>query len=139
MSAEMAVRGAVLAALRADGDLAGRVNGVSDGDAGQASGPFVMLAECSGADWGGKGLDGREVRIAIELRDPGEGAGGIAAMLTLVDGALRGVAGLVRDGWQLVGVALIRSRIARPGPGHRREGGWRGVVDYRVRAVRAGG
>lgn len=139
MSAEMAVRGAVLAALRADGDLAGRVNGVSDGVPGQVSGPYVMLTECSGADWGGKGLDGREVRIAIELRDPGEGAGGVAAMLTRVDGALRGVAGLVRDGWQMVGVALIRSRIARPGPGHRREGGWRGVVDYRVRAVRAEG
>lgn len=139
MSAEMAVRGAVLAALRADGDLAGRVNGVSDGDVGQASGPYVMLAECSGADWGGKGLDGREVRIAIEMRDPGEGAGGIAAMLTRVDGALHGLAGLARDGWHMVGVALIRSRIARPGPGHRREGGWRGVVDYRVRAVRAEG
>ncbi|MBB3981479.1 hypothetical protein GGR44_001126 [Sphingobium fontiphilum] len=139
MSAEMAVRGAVLAALRADGDLAGRVNGVSDGDVGQASGPYVMLAECSGADWGGKGLDGREVRIAIELRDPGEGAGGIAAMLTRVDGALHGLAGLARDGWHMVGVALIRSRIARPGPGHRREGGWRGVVDYRVRALRAEG
>lgn len=132
MSAELAVRSAVLAALRGDVALGDLVNGVFDGAQVQASAPFVQLAECSGAEWGGKGLDGREVRVALALRDLGESSGRIAEMIGRVDAVARGVAGVTSAGWRIVTVRFLRSRIGRASPA----AGWQGVVDYRVRAVR---
>ncbi|MDX3900226.1 MAG: hypothetical protein QHC40_06935 [Sphingobium sp.] len=75
------------------------------------------------------------MRLSVALFDKGETPGAIAAMLGRVEAAMRGVDGDVRDGWWIVGVRFVRSRVARAVPSQRRGGGWQGVADYRVRAV----
>jgi hypothetical protein len=134
MSAEGAVRAAVVAALGEDGALMALVNGLYDGVPVQASAPYIVVADCAGADWGAKGVDGREVRLSIALYDKGEGSAAIAAMLARVEAAMRGVGGVV-GGWRIVTVRFVRSRVARAVASQRRDGGWQGVVDYRVRVV----
>lgn len=138
MSAEGAIRAAAVAALRADAALTALVNGIHDGAQVQASEPYIQVGECVGTDWGAKGLDGREVRLSLALLDKGETPGAIAAMLGRVEVAMRGVDGDVRDGWRIVGVRIVRSRVARAVPSQRRDGGWQGVADYRMRAVLEG-
>ena len=132
MSAEVTVRAAVVAGLKADAELAALLNGVFDGQPGRAALPYAVVGECIASDWGGKGLDGRELRLALSLHDAGDGAGRIGAMLARVDPVMHGL-DVVEGGWRVVGARLIRSRLLRSGA---RDGdGWRAVVDYRVRVV----
>ncbi len=133
MSAEMAVRGAVVAALRGDLALMDRINAVFDGTPMQASAPYAVVGECLGADWGAKDVEGREVRLTIGLVDKGEAAGRLAGMLARVDAVMRGL-GAAGDGWRVVTVRFVRSRVARDA----RAEGWSGLVDYRMRVVREG-
>lgn len=133
MSAEVAVRAAVIDALRADSALMDGLNGLFDGEPGRASLPYGVVGECIGADWGGKDVAGRELRLTIGLHDGGETPGRLAGMIARIDPVLAGVA--VREGWRIVTARLVRSRVARAA---RQGGGWTAVVDYRVRAVREG-
>lgn len=130
MSAEVAVRAAVIDALRADSALMDGLNALFDGEPGRASLPYGVVGECIGADWGGKDVAGRELRLTIGLHDGGETPGRLAGMIARIDPVLAGVA--VREGWRIVTARLVRSRVARA---VRQGGGWSAVVDYRVRAV----
>lgn len=134
MSAEGAMRAAVVAALGGDAALMALVNGIYDGVPVQASEPYVVIAECAGVDWGAKGVDGREVRLSISLHDKGDTSAAIAAMLGRVESAMRGIEDVV-DEWRIVTMRFVRSRVVRSMASQRREGGWQGVVDYRVRVV----
>lgn len=132
MSAEVVVRAAVIAALRSDEELMGGLNGVFDGTPVRASVPYAVVGECLASDWGAKGLDGRELRLAISLHDAGEGPGRLAVLLGRVEPVVEAVdAG--DAGWRVVGVRLVRSRVFKA----REKDGWQAVVDYRLRVVRA--
>lgn len=131
MSAEMAVRAALIAALRGDLALMDQINGLYDGEPQRAAAPHGFVGECLGADWGGKDVEGREVRLTIGLVVADETPARLAGMIGRIDPAF-GSAG-VADGWRIVTARLLRSRVARSGAQ-----GWRAVVDYRVRAVREG-
>lgn len=133
MSAEVAVRAAVIDALRADSALMDGLNVLFDGEPVRASLPYGVVGDCIGADWGGKDVAGRELRLTIGLHDGGETPGRLAGMIARIDPVLAGVA--VREGWRIVTARLVRSRVARAA---RQGGGWTAVVDYRVRAVREG-
>lgn len=132
MSAEVAVRGAVIAALRGDGALMALVNGVHDGEPGRAAMPYGFAGECIGSDWGGKDIEGRELRLTVGLAVAGDATDALGAMIVRVEAAMGTI--LPAGGWRVVGARLARSRVARAGPGP--AGGWRAVVDYRLRAVR---
>lgn len=127
MSAEMAVRAGVLAALRGDAALAALLNGVWDGAPVKASAPFAVVGECLGSEWGTKDRPGREVRVALNVQDRREGGEALAEMLALADAAVKRVAVV---GYEVAGVGLVRTRILRG-----REDGWRALVDYRVRIL----
>lgn len=131
MSAEVAVRAAVIAALRSDGALTGGLNGVHDGDSGRCALPYAVVGEAIGADWGGKDLAGREVRLTISLFETAaERLGPRIARVEAVLGAVP-----PHEGWRIVSARLARSRVARidrQSPG----GGWQAVLDYRLRAVK---
>jgi hypothetical protein len=133
MSAELAVRDAVIAALRGDVALMDGLNGLFDGAPARASAPYGVVGECLGADWGAKDVEGCELRLSISLHDAGETTGRLAALMARIDPAVRGVQGAV-DGWRIVTARLLRSRVARATG--RGEPGWRAVIDYRIRAVR---
>ncbi|AUW59214.1 hypothetical protein C1T17_15075 [Sphingobium sp. SCG-1] len=127
MSAEMAVRTGVLAALQGDAALAALLNGVWDGAPVKASAPFAVVGECLGSEWGTKDRPGREVRVTLTVQDRREGGAGLAEMLALADAAVKRVA---VAGYDVGTVALLRSRVVRG-----REDGWRALVDYRVRVL----
>ncbi len=131
MSAEVIMRAAVFAALRADAALMAQVNALFDGEPARASAPHVVVGECIGADWGGKDVSAREVRLNIALVDSGETPERLAGMMARVDAVLGAVP--VREGWRIVTARLVRSRVARVSrqPGS----GWQAVVDYRLRGV----
>ncbi len=132
MSAEVAVRAAVIAALKADGELMSLLNGLFDGQPARAAPPFAVMGECIASDWGAKGVDGRELRLTISLNDAGDMAGRIGAMLARIDPVMQAL-DMAGERWRVVNARLIRSRLMRTGA---RDGdGWRAVVDYRLRVV----
>lgn len=130
MSAEVAVRTAVVAALKGDGSLMGGLNGVHDGDPGRCALPYAVVGEAIGSDWGGKDVGGREVRLTISLFETAaEQLGPRIARVEAVLGAVP-----PQEGWRIVTARLARSRVARidrQSPG----GAWQAVIDYRLRAV----
>ncbi|AMK18645.1 MULTISPECIES: DUF3168 domain-containing protein [Sphingobium] len=132
MSAEVTVRAAVIAALRADTTLMNGLNGLFDGQPVRASVPYAVVGECLASDWGGKGLDGRELRLSISLHDAGETPGRLAVLLGRIEPVVQAADG--GEGWRIVGARLIRSRVMKA----RDKDGWQAVVDYRMRVVREG-
>ena len=130
MSAEVTVRAAVVAALGEDVELMSGLNGLFDGQPVRASVPYAVVGECLANDWGAKDLDGRELRLTIGLHDAGETPGRLAALLGGVDRVMQALE--AAEGWRIVGVRLIRSRVVKG----REKDGWQAVVDYRVRVVR---
>lgn len=129
MSAEVAVRGAVIAALRGDAQLMAGLNGLFDGAPVRASTPYGVVGDCVASDWGAKQVDGRELVLTVSLHDAGEGPERLAALLERIEPA---VASAQAEGWRIVGVRLLRSRLARTGG----RDGWQAVVDFRLRVVR---
>lgn len=132
MSAEVTVRAAIVAALRADTTLMNGLNGLFDGQPVRASVPYAVVGECLASDWGGKGLDGRELRLSISLHDAGETPGRLAVLLGRIEPVVQAADG--SEGWRIVGVRLIRSRVVKA----RDKDGWQAVVDYQMRVVREG-
>jgi hypothetical protein len=132
--AEIAMRGALLAALRGHAELAAQLNGVHDGTPLQASPPYAVVGEALTSEWGTKDAPGYELRIGIGLIDGADDNGRLGGMMMLADAAVRGVA--APEGWQIGSVAFLRSRVLRR-TRTAREGGWSATMDYRVRMLRA--
>jgi len=129
MSAEAVLQAAILAALRGDGVLSTGLNGVFEGPAVQASPPFAELGDVLSVDWGTKTAAGREVRIAVTIRDAA--ATGVRVQ-HLADAAGTAIEALPRDlpGWRVASVALLRTRVLRGAPGR-----WSATCEYRVRMM----
>lgn len=133
MSAQVAVRAAVIAALRSDTALMGGINALFDGTPVRASAPYAVVGECIASEWGAKDVDGRELRLSISLHDAGETPGRLAEVLARVEVVLRAMAG-VAGTWRIVSVRLLRSRVMKASG----RDGWQAVVDYRMRVVASG-
>ncbi|MEA3037725.1 MAG: hypothetical protein QOE79_238 [Sphingomonadales bacterium] len=130
MSASEALQSAVVAALRAGTGLA-----VYDAPPAQAVFPFALVEGGPEIDWGHKSGKGREMRVAVTVRDAGERPVRLLALLNEVEAALE--APPTAAGWQVVTFAWLRSRSARegraPGPVE-----WTGVTEYRARMLETG-
>jgi hypothetical protein len=127
--AAAAVRAGVLAALRADAVLQAELNGVFDGPQVRASAPYAEVGEALTSDWGTKDARGREVRVAVLVRDLAERPERLGR---LVDAAERAVEDLARDlpGWRVASAVFLRARVAGEGPGR-----WLAVAEWRVRVL----
>ncbi|HEX8445124.1 MAG TPA: DUF3168 domain-containing protein [Sphingomonas sp.] len=125
--AAAAVQAAVVAALRTG--LGAGVSGVFDGAPADAVPPFVEIGETVTMAWGAKGLDGREHRIAVVIR---EEAGQAARLHMLMAAAEAAIAEMPRmlPGHAVAGLLFLRARVVRD-VGRR----WAGMVEYRVRTV----
>ncbi|MGE4322924.1 MAG: DUF3168 domain-containing protein [Sphingobium sp.] len=133
MSAELAIRAAVVAALKGDAMLMDGINALFDGLPARASAPYAVVGDCTGSQWGAKDIDGREIGVAISLHDARDGPARLEALVARVDPALQAMT-RAGGGWRIVTARPMRCRIARIGK--RGEEGWQAVIDYRIRAVR---
>jgi hypothetical protein len=129
MSGELAVRGAMLSALRNDATLQTLVNQMSDGVPEKASAPWLMLGECTASGWGARGVEGLSLRQSLLLVLRGEDLARVTAIIGRVDAALAASEPELGD-WRITSLRFERSRILRS----RTE--WRVTADYAVRAAR---
>lgn len=123
MSAGEALGAAVAAALQG---LEGV--GVHDGPPVQAAFPYAVIETGGESDWGHKSGGGRELRVAAVLRDQGERPARLRRLAGEAEALIAGIAGTL-DGWQLVSLTLLRSRIVKDARS------WAATVEYRARML----
>jgi len=127
MSAEAVAPAALLAALKG---LTG-LNGVFEGSPVKATPPYAEIGETLSGDWSVKDRDGRELRLAVTIRDAAETPARVQA---LANAAGATIEALPRDlpGWRIASLVFVRTRLLRPAPGR-----WSAVIEYRVRMLAA--
>lgn len=127
MSADEAVRDAMIAALRANAAFAG-VAGLGV-EPGSGSLPQVTVEWPLVSDWGTKTETGRELRTAVTVRvAKGQRARlpGLTAAIEAAGASLRGVI----DGWQVASAVLVRTRVSDG-----RDGNRVATVEHRIRVL----
>ena len=117
------------AAIAALGGVAG-LNGAYDGPPLQSAFPYAVVEAGPESDWSHKSGAGRELRLAVTIRDAGERPARLRALVQAAEAAIGGVDGVL-DGWRIVTLVFLRSRMLRePGTG------WAAAVDYRARMLK---
>lgn len=107
------------------------LNGAYDGPPLQAALPYATVEAGPESDWSHKSGAGREVRLGVTVCDGGERPTRLRALARAAETAIEGVSGAL-DGWQLVTLVFLRSRVLRE-PG----AGWAAAIDYRARMLKA--
>ncbi|QDZ08679.1 DUF3168 domain-containing protein [Sphingomonas panacisoli] len=127
MSAESVLAEAVLVALAAA--LGDQLNGVFDGPPVKASAPWVELGPLIAADWSTKDKSGREVRLALTVRDRADRPARTHALAAAAGGAVEAVP---RDlsGWRIASLAFVRARVTGDRPGE-----WSASVEYQIKLL----
>lgn len=118
-----ALQAALIEALRA---VPG-IGAVNDGAPAQAAFPHALIDGGVETDWGHKSGAGREVRIAITLRDGGERPCRAQRLMAAAETAALGVA--AAEGWRIVTLRAGSSRLLRD------RQGWAGVIELRARML----
>ena len=119
----------VFAVTTALGEVAG-LNGAYDGPPLQAAFPYASIDAGPESDWSHKSGEGRELRLAVTIRDQGERPARLRELMRAAEAAIGAVAGEL-DGWRLVTMIFLRSRMLRE-PG----AGWAAAIDYRARMLK---
>lgn len=127
MSAGEQLVAAVVAAL----EPVGEIGGVYDGTPLQAAFPYAVVEVGPELDWSHKSGAGREVRLAITVRDQGERPARLRRLLGEAEAAAGAVGGDI-GGWRVVTFQLVRSRVVREP-----RGPWAGLVEFRARMLAA--
>lgn len=117
---------ALIAVLR---DVPG-LSQVSDGAPLQAGDAAAVVEAGPETDWGFKGGEGSEVRLAIVVTCGGETPGRARRLGEKIRAAAATVAADIGE-WKLVSMVMLRSRVVREaGPK------WSAVMEYRARMIR---
>jgi hypothetical protein len=124
--AAAALRSAAIEALEAP-----ELGGVYPGPPLQAAFPHALVETGPESDWGHKSGRGRELRMAVTVRDLGERPDRAQALAETAEAAIE--AGLEVEGWRVVTLALIRSRTVAEGRGGK--AGWAVVSEFRARML----
>lgn len=127
MAADEAVRGALVAALRAQVTFSGVAGLGLEATAGSL--PQVEVGWPLGSDWGTKSETGRELRTLVILR---VAKGQRARMPALTEAAERAGVGLsgIIDGWAVASAVLVRTQMSDG-----RDGVRTAQVEHRVRVL----
>lgn len=123
MSAGEALQEAVLGALAAIDGL-----GLYDGAPLQAVAPHAVVEIGPETDWGHKSGAGRELRLAVVLRDEGERAVRLRGLMAEVEAIVLGL-GTGLEGWRVISLRLARAMATRE------RSGWVGLVEFRARLL----
>lgn len=105
------------------------LNGCYDVAPLRAAFPYATVDAGLETDWGHKSGAGREVRLAVTLRDSGERPERLGRLALEAEAALAQL-GTELEGWRLVSFAFLRSRLLPDG-----ERRWAAVLDYRARML----
>lgn len=127
----MSGAGAALRAAAIEALESLELGGVYPGPPLQAAPPYAVVECGPETDWGHKSGKGRELRLAVTLRDRGERPERVQAFAEVVEAAME--AGLAVAGWRLVTLALVRIRTVAEGRGGAL--GWAVALDYRARLL----
>ena len=98
----------------------------------KASLPYATIETGPESDWSWKGGEGREIRLAVTIRDAGERPARLRGLMAAAEAALLGLGG-ASGGWRIVNAVLVRVRTAQ-----KRAGEWAGTIEVRVRMERVG-
>lgn len=125
--AGQALAGAALAALRRVEGL----NQVYDGPPLSAAFPYAVVETGPESDWSHKSGEGRELRLAILVRDKGERPARLRTLAAAVE-AEAATIGPDLAGWRLVNLVFLRASMLR-------ESGaaWSAAIEYRARLSKA--
>jgi hypothetical protein len=96
----------------------------------QAAYPFATVDAGLETDWGHKGGEGREVRLAVTIRDRAERPDRIQGLENEAAAAIEGLSG-VTPNWSVVSMSFMRCRTVRES-----SSGWAAVIEYRARMLR---
>lgn len=114
----------------------GAAGGVHDGAPLQAAFPHLVVEVGPETDWGHKSGEGRELRLAVTVRDHGERPARLRRLMGEAVAAL-GDVGAGVPGWQIVTLRFLRSRIVRELRGSEGLPVWAGVIEFRARMLAA--
>ena len=127
MSADEAVRGALIEALRADAAFDGVAGLGIEPTAGSL--PQVDVAWPLGSDWGTKSETGRELRTLVTLRVAKGQRARLPDMVEATERAGASLGGII-DGWSVGSAVLMRTQIS-----DERDGVRFARVEHRVRVL----
>lgn len=128
-----AARALQQAAIEALQGAAG-IGGVYDGPPLQAAFPYAVVDFGPESDWSHKSGSGREVRLAVTIRDQGERPARLHRMMEEAEQAMASLGGAVA-GWRIVTLRFMRSQIVRERRGAARAEAWAGAIEYRGRML----
>lgn len=124
MNAAVELEAAAMAALGTVAELGAVYNGPPV----QAAVPYALVEAGPEADWGHKSGVGRELRLAVTIRDEGERPARLRRLISEVEIALAGLSAV--SGWQLVTMRFMSSRVVKD-----RQGGWVGLIEFKARML----
>ena len=125
----MSARGVLQAALVARLNVVLEVS-VFDAPPVRGGLPYAVVDEPVLSDWSTKSFAGREGRVLLTLFDGGERPVRLRALLAAAEEGLEALPPDLGEGWRVVRLALVRSRVLRVGDR------WRGTSEFLVRMYR---
>lgn len=131
MNPQEAITGAVRAALAGRAALVAQVNGIFDAPPARTPRPYLLVDDPVLTDWSTKDQDGREVRIAVLVRDRGSARQRVRGLAALVEAAIAGMPAGLGDGWQVASCVLVRTRLVAEDATS-----LTAIVEHRVRMLR---
>ncbi|VVT00353.1 conserved hypothetical protein [Sphingomonas sp. EC-HK361] len=111
MSAAAQLQGAVVLALAGIEGL----TGAFDAPPVRAALPHAVVDAPVTSDWSAKGVTGREARLTVRVVDGGERPARLQALAGGVEDAVSAIDGTIGEGWRVVAVRPVQTRIVRSG------------------------
>ena len=125
MSGRVVLQAAIVARLNAVLDVS-----VFDAPPVRGGLPYAVVDEPVLSDWSTKTWVGREGLVLLTLLDGGERPVRARALLAAAEEGLEALPPDLGEGWRVVRLALVRSRVLRVGDR------WRGTSEFLVRMYR---
>lgn len=110
----------------------GELSGVHELAPLQAAPPFATVEAGPETDWSHKTGTGRELRVAIVVRDKGERPDRIRRLTDQIQAEVEPIGPDVGV-WRLASLVFLRSRTIREA------GGWAATIEYRARLLETSG
>lgn len=131
MSAREQLHGRIVDALRADASLGNALNAVLDAPQPKAARPYALVEEPIGSDWGTVDAEGREFRVAVQLRFGSVHSEAIRRLADAVEAVIAKMPSALGDDWKIISRRLMRTRIQRESSDR-----WVTHTEFRPRVLR---